>query len=165
MAKSRLRIWAPFIIVPLLVLPMVLVDKWMPLVFNPVWFARHSHTAKTVFSAVIISGIAAAFILPDLGSMLSFFGGSPAERRIRKYGRPARATILAVGENSGGGVVTVNDQPYLNLVVRVEDGASSPYEADFDAIISRTSLPQVQPGAVIKVKVDPRDPRKVVLDY
>jgi hypothetical protein len=165
MAQRRFRIWIPFIIVPLLVIPMALADKWMPLVFEPAWYAQHGHTARTIITVLLMLGIAAAFILPDLGSMFSFFGGSPKERRIRKFGRPARATIVRVGENSGGGVVTVNDQPYLNLVVRVEDGVSTPYETDFDTIISRTSLPQLQPGAVVKVKVDPQDPRKVVLDY
>jgi hypothetical protein len=71
----------------------------------------------------------------------------------------------AIRTYAGGGVVTVNDQPYLNLVLRVEDGMRAAYETNVDAIIPRTAVPQFQPGAVIPVKVDPQDPKRVVLEY
>jgi len=166
MAKKRwFGFWGTIILVLLLIAPLIIADKFGPRAFGVEWFACYGHKAMTIYGIFMSVAITASFIIPSFGPILSFFGGSREERRIRKTGRSARATVLAVGENSGGGVVTVNGQPYLNLVVRVEDGVSSPYEANFDAIIPRASLPQVQPGAVVKVKVDPRDPRKVVLDY
>jgi hypothetical protein len=154
-----------FFVVPVLIIPLALAEKWGPRVFGAAWFARHGKTVMIVGGILIVLLVVGEIILPSFGPMRALLGGGAAERRIRKSGRPARAIILAVGENSGGGVVTINNQPYLNLVVRVEDGVSSPYEANFDAIIPRASLPQMQPGAVVKVKVDPQDPRKVVLDY
>lgn len=64
----------------------------------------------------------------------------------------------------GGVVVAVNDQPYLNLQVRVEGGFRTEYDGSFDTVIPRSVLPQFQPGAVIPVKVDAEDPQKVVID-
>lgn len=164
MPMRRPRLLLPFVTVPVLIVALVLAEKWMPAVFGASWFAAHGEQASVVMAVVLTLIITAAALSQALGPMLSFFGGGPTERRIRKYGRPAQGTIIALGENSGGGVVTVNDQPYLNVRVRVEDGVSAPYEADFDAVIPRTLLPQLQPGAVVRLKVDPQNPRKVVFD-
>ena len=164
MAKKKYPLWAMFAW-PVLFLPLVPLKVWGDKIFGPEWNARHGETFITVYVILGALLITVPVLAGLLGPMLSFFGGSPAERRIRKTGRPAKATVPAVGENSGGGVVTVNDQPYLNLMVRVEDGVSAPYEANFDTIVPRASLPQVQPGAVWRVKIDPQDPRKVVADY
>jgi len=138
--------------------------EWMPKVFGPDWYAAHGESAETMMAMAIFVIVLAYAFFSFLGPMLSFFGGGPTERRIRKHGCPALGTIIAVDENSRGGVVTVNDQPYLNIRVRVEDGTSAPYEADFDTIVPRTLLPRLQPGAVVRLKVDPQDPRKVVFD-
>jgi len=164
MAKPRFSLWVAPLVVATFV-PTLTAEKWGPKVFGAEWFARYGGPATMAYGVAMIITVGAILLIPNLGLLFSPFGGSPTERRIRKYGRPARATILAVGENSGGGVVTVNDQPYLNLAVRVEDGASPAYETNFDMIVPRASLPRFQPGAIIKVKVDPQDPRKVVADY
>src|SRR5512137_2738337 len=123
--------WAMFTW-PLIFLPLVAVKAFGDKIFGAEWNAAHGETFITVYGVIGALAVTVIIFSGFMGPMLSFFGGSPAERRIRKSGRPARATIVRVGENSGGGVVTVNDQPYLNLVVRVEDGISSPYETDFD---------------------------------
>lgn len=95
------------------------------------------------------------------GPTASLFGFGT--KRILKYGRPAMATVKSIGESSQGGVITVNDQPYLNLLLEVNDGTRAPYEVSLDTIIPRAVVPQFQPGAVIAVKVDPNDPRKVAI--
>ena len=164
MAKPRLSLWVA-VLVPATLVPTLTAEKWGPKVFGSEWFAHYGGPATMAYGVVMTIAVAAILIIPNLGPMFSFFGGSPTERRIRKTGRPARATVVAVGENSGGGAVTINDQPYLNLVVRVEDGVTAPYEASFDAIIPRAQVPQVQPGAILAVKVDPQNPKRVVLDY
>jgi hypothetical protein len=66
---------------------------------------------------------------------------------------------------AGSGVVTVNNQPYLNLTVEVDDGSRAPYVVSFDTVIPLASVPQFQPGALIRLKVDPDDPQKVVIDW
>jgi len=165
MARLRFRFWWVFI-APAPFLALAFAEKWMPAVFGAETYARFVRGGGMTIAGVVLTiGIAAVIIIPFIKPMLSFFGGGPTARRIRKHGRPARATVLAIGENSGGGVVTVNDQPYLNLQVRVEDGYQAPYDVSFDTIIPRSLVPQFQPGAVIPVKVDPEDPQKVVIDW
>jgi hypothetical protein len=165
MARRRLFFWLMFLF-PVVFIPLAFAEKWGPAVFGEEAFARFAGGGGlTVVGVVLAVGIAAAVVATSLGPMLSFFGGGPTARRIRKHGIPARGTVLAIGENSGGGVVTVNDQPYLNLQVRVEDGSRAPYDVSFDTIIPRALVPQFQPGAVIPVKVDPQDPQKVIIDW
>jgi hypothetical protein len=91
----------------------------------------------------------------------SFFGFG--RRRILRTGRPATAVVKHIGESSQGGVITVNDQPYLNLVLEVDDGVRTPYELSMDTIIPRYAVPRFQPGAVIPIKVDPEDPEKIAI--
>jgi hypothetical protein len=91
----------------------------------------------------------------------SFFGFG--RRRILRTGRPATAVVKRIGESSQGGVITVNDQPYLNLVLEVNDGARTPYEVSFDTIIPRYAVPQFQPGALIPIKIDPNDPEQIAI--
>lgn len=165
MARRRFYFWWVFLW-PLLFIPLAFSGKWAPAVFGEEAYARFVDAdGITIVGVVFAVGVAAAILIPSLKPIFSFFGGSPTERRIRGAGRPARATVLAIGENSGGVVVTVNDQPYLNLQVRVEDGFRAPYDVSFDTIIPRSALPQFQPGAAIPVKVDPDDPEKVVIDW
>jgi len=119
-----------FLLLPAMIVAITTASEWMPKVFGPDWYAAHGESAETMMAMAIFVIILAYAFFSFLGPMLSFFGGGPTERRIRKHGRPALGTIIAVDENSSGGVVTVNDQPYLNIRVRVEDGTSAPYEAD-----------------------------------
>jgi hypothetical protein len=164
MARGRFYFWWVFLW-PVLFIPLALSEKWAPAVFGEEAYARFVDAGGiTIVGVAFAVGVTAAILIPALKPIFSFFGGGPGARRIRKYGRPARATILAIGENSGGGVVTVNDQPYLNLQVRVEDGFRAAYDVSFDTVIPRSILPQFQPGAVIPIKVDPEDPQKVVID-
>ncbi len=90
--------------------------------------------------------------------------GSLDKGRILATGYDATATIQSISESSIGGAVTVNNQPYLNLKLMVDDGRNRPYPVSIDAIIPHSALPQLQPGAVISVKVDPSNPQKVTLD-
>jgi hypothetical protein len=96
---------------------------------------------------------------------MSFIGGGGAVKKILKTGRPASAIVLSIGENSGGGVVTVNDQPYLNLQLEVHDNNRSPYTISLDTIIPRSNIPQFQPGAVIPIKISLDDPQKIAIDW
>ena len=106
------------------------------------------------------------FVMPAFKALTSntFLGAGAEAKRILKTGSAASATVLSIGESSGGGVMTVNEQPYLNLKLLVEDGRNKPYEVSFDTLIPRTAVPEFQPGAAFKVKVDPNDPKKIVID-
>jgi len=112
-----------------------------------------------IFVAWELKSIFGAF-----GSSNTFFGSGKKAEKILATGKPAVATLLSIGENSKGGVVTINDQPLLNLKLLVDPEGAPPYEVIFDTIISRIDVPQFQPGARFHVRIDPTDPQIVVLD-
>ena len=118
--------------------------------------------------AIII--IYTAGILYDSFSMIfsgfsnPFLGSGKTAKRILKEGIPATATILYLGENSKGGVVTINDQPYLNIKLKIDNGKNPLYEISFDTIIPHSDIPQFQPGTVFPVKIDPNNSKSVVID-
>lgn len=106
------------------------------------------------------------FMLPAFNRLFNntFLGQGKEAGRILKTGRSAVATVLLIRENSQGGVLTINDQPVLNLKLLIEDGNSKPYEVSLDTLIPRTKLPRFQPGAEFKVKVDLENQNKIVID-
>jgi hypothetical protein len=94
---------------------------------------------------------------------VSFMGGSRRSKEIQNSGRSATATILSIGEISPGRSVTVGGQPYLRLVLRIDDQTRSMYDVTVDTVISHYQLAQFQPGARFAVMVDPADPQAVVI--
>lgn len=98
------------------------------------------------------------------GSYYFFWGKGKRAKSILVNGRQARATLLEIGENSGGGTVTINDDPYLNLRLEIDDGVNKPYEVSLDAVISRFVVPQFQPGVAFPVRVDTSNPENIVYD-
>jgi len=124
---------------------------------NSVWYK----VILGVFIAIPVVASISFFIKP----MLSFFGGSPRTRKILKYGLPADGVIKAINESSQGGVITVNDQPYVNLTIEVHDGMRAPYLVSLDTILPRVSVPVFQPGNIISLRVDPEDPQFVTIDW
>jgi hypothetical protein len=98
------------------------------------------------------------------GGFNFFWGSGKKAKEILSTGKSATATLVALGESSQGGTVTINDQPYLNLKLQIDDGYKQPYEVSLDTVIPRSAVPQFQPGASFKVKIDPADPNTVVFD-
>lgn len=110
---------------------------------------------------IIFATTIRTFIKP----FMSFIGGGRATKKILKTGRAASAIVLSIGESSQGGVITVNNQPYLNLQLEVHDGNKIPYKISFDTIIPRALVPQFQPGAVLPIKIALDDPQKIAIDW
>jgi len=80
---------------------------------------------------------------------------------LQTAGVSARAEILETWETG----IKVNDEPVIGLKVRVQPAGGSPYEATIKRVlISQLEIPQFQPGAVIPVRVDPKDPSRVAID-
>ncbi|MGD8717345.1 MAG: hypothetical protein PVH29_00855 [Candidatus Zixiibacteriota bacterium] len=165
MARSGFRRWW-VVLLPFLFLPLVVAQIWGPSIFGSASFARFVEGGWVVTIAAALGvGIAIFVTVLFMRPMLSLFGGGPRARRILEHGRPARATVRSIGESSLGGTTTVNDQPYLGLTLEVDDGTRPPYVVQLDTIIPRAIVPQFQPGSVIPVKIDPRDPREVRIDW
>lgn len=60
--------------------------------------------------------------------------------------------------------MTVDDDPVLQVLLRVHDGARSPYQVRIKQLISRLAAPQLTPGSTADVLVDSDNPRIVALN-
>ena len=88
------------------------------------------------------------------------FTGENVARDVRANGLPATATVLQIWETG----VRVNHNPVVGFLLEVHAEGLEPYRAETKALISVLSIPQIQPGAVLDVKYDPRNPQRVALD-
>jgi hypothetical protein len=121
-------------------------------------------TVNVIIWVILIGFVIVMSILPFKSAFGSFFG-TKESKRIQAMGREATAVVQGIGENSQGGIVTINDQPLLNLQLEVHDGSVPPYPVSLDTVIPRAAVPQFQPGAVIPIKIDPENPDKIIIDW
>ncbi|HEY6321535.1 MAG TPA: PDZ domain-containing protein [Thermoanaerobaculia bacterium] len=102
---------------------------------------------------VLLSGLA-------LGCSMFDTGMSEA-KDLQRVGVSAQAEILSIGETG----LTVNANPVITLDVEVRPADRPPYRATIKRLlVSRLEVPQFQPGRVIPVRFDPRDPSRVSFD-
>ena len=97
-------------------------------------------------------------------SWLALFSGCAvmlSDRDLETTGIQAEAEILAISSTG----IDVNDDPVVSLKVRVRPKDGEPYEATIKRLlISRLDVPQFQPGAVIRVRFDAKNPTRVTAD-
>jgi hypothetical protein len=132
--------------------------SWLSTLNYPTWFVF------MVVSVPITLLLFFLFALPALNQLFNntFLGQGRKAAQILKIGRPATATVIFIRENSQGGVVSINNHPILNLKLLIEGEKVAPYEVSLEALIPRSMVPQFQPGANFKVKIDPENPQNVV---
>jgi hypothetical protein len=83
------------------------------------------------------------------------------ERHVQQVGVAAVARVLRVQETG----TRVNHAPEVRIDVEVMPGSSSPFPAQIVAVVSHAKLAALaSPGAVVRVRYDPKDRRQVVLD-
>lgn len=112
---------------------------------------------KKVFSLFVLI----CFSFPGcITMMVDSFTGEDVATEIRANGLPATATVIKIWETG----VKVNNNPVVGFLLEVHAEGMEPYQAETKALISILNIPQIQPGAVLKVKYDPEDPNRVVLD-
>jgi hypothetical protein len=112
------------------------------IVFSPIF--------GTVFVVIIV-----AIIYFTFRSVLA-----PIARReaLQKSGVQAEATILEVTDTRW----TVNEiYPVIKLRLEVRPPDGQPFQVETKEVINRVDIPQFQPGAVVPVMYDPKDPENV----
>ncbi len=129
--------------------------------------------------AIIVGGIAAGapawvivliclLVLLFNGGMVAVFffgfrwalGPEVARRKLLERGEDAEATILEVTDTR----VTLNEiYPIVKVLLEVRPQGRPPYQAEARMIINRVDIPQVQPGLVVPVKIDPRSQKRVAV--
>jgi len=101
-------------------------------------------------------------------TLVRVFGGmrkAEAERqRLLREGIQAGARVLAV--QMGGMTVQmgVHRHLQLHLHLEVQPPGRPPYQAMLTTMVSELQIPQLQPGAPLTVRIDPRDPSKLALE-
>lgn len=85
--------------------------------------------------------------------------GEGEAKRIRRVGQAAEALVLEIRDTG----ITVNDDPIVAFRLRVQPETGAPYIVETRGRIGRLDVPQVQPGAVLPVAIDPQDRTKVAL--
>jgi len=135
--------------------------------------------ALGALAGIIIGGIAADMpvwvIVLICAAVLLFEGGMAAtlyfvikaalapeveRRKLLETGEPAEATILEVRDTG----MTVNEiYPVVKVLLEVRPQGRPAYQAETQMMINRMDIPQVQPGLVVPVKFDPRNPRHVAV--
>ncbi len=81
-------------------------------------------------------------------------------KRLLKTGIPARAKILEVHDTN----IAVNNNPQLKLMLELKNKEGQVYATSCKTIVSRKMPVYFQPGKEVKVKVDPRNEKNVVID-
>jgi hypothetical protein len=110
-------------------------------------------------SNIVLVTILTLFIASSC-SMVDNYTGEGANNTVRETGLPASAKVIEIWDTG----VRLNDNPVVGfrLMVTLSDGTS--YEAQTKNAISVVYIPQVQPGAILPVKVDPENRELVALD-
>jgi hypothetical protein len=87
-------------------------------------------------------------------------GPEMARRKLLESGEDAEATILKVTDT---GVTMNNIYPVVKVLLEVHPQGRPPYQVETRMIINRMDIPQVQPGMVVPVKIDPRSQKRVAV--
>lgn len=87
--------------------------------------------------------------------------GVSEARELRASGVAAEAEVLSLWDTG----ITVNEDPVIGLRVEVRPAGRPPYPATIEkSLVSRLDVPWYQPGRVIPLRFDPRNPARVAVD-
>ena len=101
-------------------------------------------------------------------TMYRVFGGlhktAAEESRILQTGTPARAQVMQI--QMGGMTVTTGVHRRLQVVLtlQVQPPNGAPYVTQLQTLISELNIPQIQPGSMLQVRIDPMNPQKLAIE-
>ncbi len=80
-------------------------------------------------------------------------------RRLLQVGLRGLATVVAIRQTG----VEVDDNPQAELDLQVAVAGLDTYEVTHRQVISRVAIDSFWPGAKVPIRVDPQDPRNVLV--
>lgn len=104
--------------------------------------------------------VLASLFLSGCSVLVDRLSGRAESCEIIRAGEPAQATVIALNDTG----TTINRDPVVEFVLLVQPHKGLPYQARTRALISRLEVPQAQPGRVLPVRFDPRQPKRVAID-
>ena len=84
----------------------------------------------------------------------------PRDHPLVESGTPARARILEIHQTG----LFVNYNPQVSMRLEVTPAEGGKYETALNAVVPIVQIPQCQPGAEMRVLVDPENPLHVIPD-
>jgi hypothetical protein len=114
--------------------------------------------ALTVIVPIVIAVIAFAIAGVFVGRLAM---NGMKNREVLAHGEAAPAVILKSWQT---GTVMNDINPQIGLLLDVRPANRPAFQAETKMFIPMMQVPQFQPGAVVQVKYDPNDPRKVAVD-
>lgn len=116
-------------------------------------------------AAIVVSPLVGGIFTVVVVAIIYFsfraaLGPYAKQKRLMRSGKRAEATILEV-EDTG---VTINEiYPLIKVRLEVRPPDGEPYRAETKMLVNRLEVPQIQPGLVVPVMYDPRDPASVAV--
>jgi len=112
---------------------------------------------RNVTTIITLIGLSTCFAC---ASIIDSFTGGDTTREIRENGLPAKGKVLKIWETG----IRVNHDPVVGFLLEIHAEGMAPYKAETQELISILWIPQIQPGALLPVKYDPKDPSRIALD-
>ena len=119
--------------------------------------------STNMFIIIIVAGVLLVTVVTIILMIMVFrkvFGGIKQTNQLLATGEAAQAKILKMWDTGA----TLNENPQVGLLLEVHAVNRSPYQVETKCFVSRVKIPQVQPGAVVNVKIDRQDAAKVALE-
>ncbi|HEV3474154.1 MAG TPA: DUF3592 domain-containing protein [Actinomycetota bacterium] len=120
------------------------------------------------FNNPILKGgfILTAAILGGVGLLLLLWGRRWSRafadaQRLRTQGVPGQATITGMRQTG----VSVNEQPQVELHLRVQTEMHGPYDTTVKEYVPLMMLGALSSGRPLPVKVDPANPQRLVIEW
>jgi len=104
-------------------------------------------------------GMAGMFLLSNSVILAWIYLSNRRREHIEKTWLDARAEILEISETG----TYINNQPKLRFRFHVNSPVHPPCEVIHKQVVPLTALAQYQPGKTITVKVNPDDPRDIMI--
>jgi uncharacterized membrane protein len=93
-------------------------------------------------------------------SFFVFFWPEHVRKQILRTGVRAQAVVLAI-EPTGA---IINNQPQVQLTLQVQATEMKVYRAKVKMVVNQVYLSEFQPGHILQVHYDPKDPSRVAVD-
>lgn len=122
-------------------------------------------TVIILVSVLVPLGISAAVIFVIWKRVVApLLGQQGEQKRLLSIGVQSAARVLHV-EQTGMTLEMGGMQSHrLRLMLQVMPAGMPPYQAETVAMVSILAFSRVQPGCIVTVRYDPRDPRQVAME-
>ncbi|MGH2626787.1 MAG: hypothetical protein ACRDHY_09080 [Anaerolineales bacterium] len=109
------------------------------------------------YSLLVGGVLAAASTILLVGAPIA---SGMTNRSLLERGQPADARILQMWDTG----TTINQNPVVRMLLEVSPPGGSPFQAEAERLISRLQIPQIQPGAMVRVRYDPQSKAVAIVD-